>query len=297
MKFPIAIITHDAGAANHLFSWLERIEEKGEVFICAQGPSKIIFESQYKMLNRTLEYCVENASTIITGTGWASNVEHDARVLTNKYQKDSISLVDHWANYSARFVRNGVTQLPNEIWVVDEYALELAQKEFSEINVELINSHYLENQVKAIKALGLGNDLAPISILFLMEPVRDDWNKLYDSPELESFHYFMSNLSLITNQAYPNIIIKPHPSDNEGKYNHLLGDYSDYAITINTTQTLPYLLASVEIVAGCQTYAMVVALAAAKKVICVLPDYAPACALPHADIVKLSSLENEVLLG
>jgi hypothetical protein len=199
-------------------------------------------------------------------------------------------LIDHWANYQSRFIRNNNYQLPNEVWVVDKYALEIARDTFSNVDIKLINSHYLEQQVAEIDSYSVTKPKESEAILFLMEPVRDSWNTTNEPPEIESFRYFLSYLNLLTKLDGVRITIKPHPSDADGKYDYLLAENKQYCIEISSTDSLSSLLASSNIVVGCQTYAMVVALAADKKVICALPSYAPECILPHSEIIKLSSL-------
>ena len=44
--------------------------------------------------------------------------------------KKLFAFLDHWVNYQGRFVYKKRMVLPDEIWVVDKYAENLAQRQF-----------------------------------------------------------------------------------------------------------------------------------------------------------------------
>ena len=73
--------------------------------------------------------------SLLTGAGWASNLEHDARRLASVARIPSIAVIDHWVNYTQRVEREGVVILPEEIWVSDPYAAEIAKELFKGIAV------------------------------------------------------------------------------------------------------------------------------------------------------------------
>ena len=50
---------------------------------------------------------------------WQANCEKD--------WKEIGSLSDHWVNYQERFIKGGETQLPDEIWVGDAHAENMAR--------------------------------------------------------------------------------------------------------------------------------------------------------------------------
>ncbi len=45
---------------------------------------------------------MDKAASIITGTGWASDLEHSARLLAASHGKPTIAVIDHWVNYEAK---------------------------------------------------------------------------------------------------------------------------------------------------------------------------------------------------
>ena len=64
----------------------------------------------------------DTSSVVITGTGWSSDLEHQARKLAFSRNIPSVAVLDHWVNYRERFKRNGTSQLPGELWVSDAEA-------------------------------------------------------------------------------------------------------------------------------------------------------------------------------
>ena len=60
--------------------------------------------------------------------------------------------------------------------------------------------------------------------------------------------------------------------------------------SLDNSLTLAEAIAWSNVVAGCQTYAMVLALAAGRKVICSIPPKVANCVLPQTEIVKLADL-------
>ena len=86
------------------------------------------------------------------------------------------------------------------------------------------------------------------------------------------------------------IILKPHPPDLDDKYDYWFRSSSFANIYIEKKRGLASLLAWSDVVVGCETYAMVVALAVHKRFISSLPRYAHNCRLPHDKIERLNQI-------
>jgi hypothetical protein len=290
-----AIVAHDAGAANHIIAWLQSglLDEK-TTKLCLEGPALKIYQNiKPEFNNYSLEDALQNSIRLISGTGWSSNLEHQARVHANKLSIKSIAVIDHWVNYSLRFIRGGQQQLPDEIWVVDEYAHAIAKNTFPSISIVQQQNDYLNNQVFEIHQYQDIKNQEETCILFLMEPIRRSWGENPLPGEIQAFNYMLENLDSLLANNHNNrykIIIKPHPSDPEKKYQPWVDKYSELSISVNQNDSLAKLIAQADIVAGCETYAMAVALSSGKKVISTLPPYAPECCLPHKEIVHLAEM-------
>ena len=136
LRSPVAVVCHDAGAANLVFAWLREwaavgLLDQHEIRLLLQGPAEKAWQLEsvplLQIQSRTeLSSAVAGCQSVLTGTGWASSLEHDARQLAATLHIPSIAVIDHWVNYPQRFERDGVVVLPNQIWVSDGYAVELA---------------------------------------------------------------------------------------------------------------------------------------------------------------------------
>ena len=294
----IAVVAHDAGAANHIFSWLESgFVDINRVDLCVEGPaSKICRRLFPDFLNNDLDKSLSTASLLISGSGWASTLEHDARVIAKTNNLRSIAILDHWSGFKERFVWNGCEVLPDEAWVVDKYAFDIVKKELPGIPAVLQRNDFIESQLKEINKYSYKEKLGN-RVLYVMEPIRNNWSDEGKSGEIQALDYFIENIARLKLVGAVEIIIKPHPSDFKGKYNNWLAANKNINIRVDEVSTLASLIAWSEVVAGCQTYAMVVAIAAGKTVVSTLPPVSPTCDLPQKEIVHMSELVliNEVL--
>ena len=279
------MVCHDAGAANII---LEEIRAAPQVkwLPVMQGPAARLWaESGLDTLELlTTQAALQSANSVLTGTGWASNLEHEARLGATLLGLKSVAVIDHWVNYAARFERNGVVALPDEMWVTDTHAFDIASGCFVGHNIKLLPNRYLDAQVRSIAALSAS--LAG-QILYVLEPLRFSWPGCTQLGEFEALDYFVSNLSKFASEQWLQIRLRPHPSDAADKYKSWMAKNIEHGISIDTSLSLGEAIGRVQWVAGCETAAMVVALAAGRKVLSTLPPNAPRCRLPHAGILHL----------
>lgn len=284
---PLGVVCNDAGGANQIFSMIRRW---GGVpaFIAVEGPAKTIWMRDFSDIKPNSEsnlLWVNKVSTLITGTGWASYFEHKARLEAKRLGVHSIAVLDHWVNYPERFIRGGEMVLPDELWVVDSYAAELARQSFLNIPVNIKTDCYAEHEVASVAPI---LDSTPNELLYLLEPARSDWGR-EEPGEFQALRYFLQCVPQLGLPKGVVINLRPHPSDNSEKYNNFLCDNSDYSIRL-ACGTLAESLSQCRWVAGCQTYAMTLALRAGRAVYGTLPPWGPICALPHKGIVHLRSI-------
>jgi len=130
------------------------------------------------------------------------------------------------------------------------------------------------------------------NLLYLLEPIRSSWGEGVVNGEFAALDYLFQNLDVLGLNGSPTIRLRPHPSDPTDKYDQWIKQQGGVKITLDKSSTLAESIAWSDVVVGCQTYAMVVALAAAKKVFSSIPPWAPPCILPHEGIVKISEFKN-----
>ena len=120
----VALVAYDAGAAAHIASWFS--SSKKNLILYAEGPAKKLFEERLQhQMEESLASAIDKSSLVV-GTGWASDLEHRARQLAAVKNIPSVAVLDHWVNYPERFSREGRIQFPSELWVADAEARALA---------------------------------------------------------------------------------------------------------------------------------------------------------------------------
>ena len=288
----ISISCHDAGASNIIINWF-KVHSDYNLKLHLDGPAK---KQWHKSLPEAKTYDFESflndSELLISGTGWESNLEHNARKKASQANIYSVAVIDHWVNYKLRFERDQQTILPNEIWVTDKYAFDLAKKTFPEIQIRLLPNYYLEDITKKIKYLDSNKEKnkQDTNILYALEPIRDSWNSENNElGEFQALDFFISNICSISKSTKTNIKLRLHPSESASKYNQWV-EKQKLDIEISRNTDLASDISWADIVLGCQTYVLIIASEANKKVISSLPKHAPDFELPYEEILELRKI-------
>ena len=147
----ICLVSHDAGGGELLSSWAKN--NRGVFLYNIKGPALRIFKKKFKNFKNSNQKIIKKKTNIfITGTSKKSTHELSFIKYAKKRKIKSISIIDHWVNYKERFSRNNQEILPDEIWVTDKIALNLAKKIFN-IRVILKRNYYLMDFVKTFNDL------------------------------------------------------------------------------------------------------------------------------------------------
>ena len=174
----------------------------------------------------SLEAALEECDWLLCGTGWQSDFERVAILLGKEAKIKTIAFLDHWVNYTARFLDNGRVILPDEIWVGDEHAKEIAEKEFPEIRVALQPNPYVDDLMRELDVLkieGSDSSLNKGNILYVCEPVREHAlryhgdERYWGYTEEEALKYFLHHIPVLFFDV-TGIVLRPHPSEPAGKY-------------------------------------------------------------------------------
>lgn len=281
---PLAVVCHDAGATNLILPWLK--DWQGELRPVMMGPAATSWKQAFpdRPVLEDVAAALDGAGTLLSGTGWASTLEHDARVAAARQGLRSVAVLDHWVNYRPRFERDGVEQIPDELWVTDDDALRIAERTFPDLRITLRPNVYRDEQLsKIVPPPGDGN------ILYVLEPVRNDWGR--DMPgEFQALDYAIDHLAQISESATSQLILRPHPSETADKYRR----YVDFSarICFDASPDLATAIGRADIVIGVESYALTLALGANRRVFSTLPPWAPPLQLPHKDIVELRTLAS-----
>jgi hypothetical protein len=285
-----AIVANDAGSANHIISWLNsgEIDYNQSIFFMA-GPAEVIMKDSFpSFINNDLNYLANtDYSVLISGTGWSTNFEYESRRISKSKGIKTIAVIDHWANYEKRFIYDSCKLLPDEIWVTDKYAEELARNKFPECSIVIKNNTYLDCEVEEIHAR-TGFGMRKPCVTYVMEPIRVLWNDEDEAGEFQAFNYFYNNLDTLGINKETSVFIKPHPSDTKGKYDHLIINMNN--VYVDDESSLSTLIANSSMVVGCHTYAMIIALHAGCRVICSIPKGVNAFNLPYLEIERINEM-------
>jgi hypothetical protein len=281
---PVAVVCHDAGSANIILAELEA--SPGHYLPVMQGPAQELWRAAGYPSEQLLSLAtaLAQARSVLSGTGWASDLEHRARREARALGLRSAAVIDHWINYEERFERDGEVVLPDEFWVSDAEGFELASRCFAGAVIRQRPNLYLRRQLDAIKAAGKPD---PTRVLYLLEPIRYSWPGLSQAGEFEALEFLAAHLKLLKPSGSVRLRLRPHPSDPPGKYDAWLAVHHELDAAIDDKESLAEAIAAAQWVAGCETVALVVALAANRKVVATLPPQAPRCRLPQHGLLHL----------
>jgi hypothetical protein len=186
--------------------------------------------------------------------------------------------------------------LPDEIWVGDRIAEELAEKTFAGVRIRLVENPYFQDIREDLARFSKTAAPAPegLRVLYVCEPVREHARVLHGNErhlgyvEEEAIRYFLSNIAVL-GQPIDTIVIRPHPAEPANKYEWVRGEVN-LPIKMGGAKPLIEEILQCDIVVGCESMAMVVGLMAGKRVISCIPPGGRACHLPHPEIQHLACL-------
>lgn len=285
---PVAVACHDAGAANLLISWLQAMPWLHDgLRPVMQGPASSLWRQAFPAISpvENLNLALAGAGSVLSGTGWSSSLEHEARSLAAEAGLRSIAVIDHWVNYRERFVREGRCVLPDEIWVGDGDAAHIASRHFPGIPITRLPNLYLDGlsrQIGAPPAEGSGD------VLYLCEPTRNDWGHGVPG-EFQALDYFARHAALAGVSDTTRVRLRLHPSEPEGKYDAWIAAHRPVFMR-DDSASLADAMRGARWVAGCESFAMSIALHAGREVICALPPWAPEFRLPQQGIRQLRNI-------
>ncbi len=285
MMAKLAIISNDAGGSELISSWI-KYQDLDFIF-SLDGPAVDIFNRKLgKIKNLPIDIAIDASKTVITGTGWLSNHEYDGIVYSKNKNKKVISFLDHWVNYEERFIRDNLKVLPDELWVSDNYAFDIAKKIFPNEHIKLVHNYYMDDIVRDIKNI---DEVDGDQLLYILEPIRDNWEK--DQPgEFQALDYFIHMLPKLNLPKNLKIKLRLHPSENKKKYNDWIKSQCNIRLSIDDEKFLKKSISDSKWIAGCESFALTIALNAKRKVFCTLPPWSHNCRLPYDEIINLSEI-------
>lgn len=290
-------------------AWLSPLQPQLRLYLT--GPAEPIFRARLRAATGvfpTVEEALSGAQVLISGTGWASDLEHQARRLARQRGIPSVAVLDHWLNYRERFQREGDEQLPDALWVADADAAALASAFFPNVPVLQLPNHWLEGLCSTVQALRSKTNPQPRRparrLLYLLEPIRVPWSqgpgRASEPGEIQGLRYWLQQLPHLIEQGWvapqhqlEALALRPHPSEPVGMYNALIAEAAaSWPIQLDRAPALAEALAWADAAFGCETQALVAAMACNLPAFSTVPPWAPPCRLPQATLHHLSRLEG-----
>lgn len=294
----IAIFCHDPGGAELISSWVNQNKKNYQFFFYLKGPAIKIFQKKikkisiYKNIRKALL-----ADIFLCGSGWKTTFELDGLILGKKYKKKTIVFLDYWKNYKRRFKKKKYF-LPDIFWVPDNYAKTRAELEFKNSKI-IVKKNYFFLDLKKLylkKSIKKKKKLRDKIILYLSEPISEHsikWfarKNFWRYDEFGALKFFLENYHNIFKNI-KKIILRPHPSEKLNKYDNFFPKFSHKVkIEVNNEVDLMTQICESDIIIGCQTTAMVLALFLKKKVFCSIPPKGKKSDLPFKNILYLRDM-------
>ncbi len=292
------IVSHDTGGAEVVSSWVRRNPQHSYRY-CLKGPAVSVFKKRIGDYSvepeSSLEVIVEWSDFILTGTSWASCLEKQAIKLAKKNGIKVFSFMDHWMDYSQRFILDDEKEMPDEIWVGDEYALQLAKEQLPKECINLVPNPFFEDIKEELSSIATPERTDNrVRILYICEPRIEPSQRLYGIPdywgytEFEALENYLKHvLELIARERIETICIRKHPSEEEGKYNYVCGSFENLPLSFSKGASIYEDCKWADWVVGCDSMAMVIGLMAGKEVFSCIPSWGKPGMLPHKEIKKL----------
>lgn len=283
---PIHVVTHDAGAAEHIFYWLthllgEQILKKDDLTLSAHGPSLSILRSEFGALESLTapgrKASIVGAASLLAGTGWASDVEWSA---INEYQArgaKTAAVIDHWVNFEERMQRNGNQARPDKYLVVDGEAEAIACRIWGVASVQRLPDlkfQYFKKQ--------FDGSLPKHTVLYAAEPFPAEWSDRAGK-ELEVLSYALSGLQT-SGLEFENLIVRPHPAESMEKYLTFSRKIENISINVTREQPLADILSRALAVVSADSSLLVLAIKLGIPAFCSLPPQFGRSRLPHQQI-------------
>lgn len=295
-KKKVCVVCHDSGGANLIAHYLFQFNY--DIIFVLAGPAQDIFKKVFGEIKISSSFSeLKKVDIVICGSG-NTDWEWTGLILAKRIKKHVVVVFDHWTNYQNRLSRTkhrlkqltrSFSILPNSLWVFDSHAKLLAQSKFPRIQVEIKPNFYLNTIVDEVQAYdnSIKKTKEVFNVLYLCQPIYNKWGLGREIEEFQALNYFKKKLKKIANYKITRITLRLHPSELEIKYEPWVEANKNLLIEFDQNFSLSNSISSSDLVVGCSSYAMVVALESGRKVYSSIPPWADEFRLPLKKIISL----------
>lgn len=270
MEELIGVVCNDAGGANLVARICKQEKKTYEYFLT--GPAIRIFQELLGIKSEVkIEQFMENCTQFLCGTSGLANTEREVIQKAKLMGKKTTAVLDHWINYEARFKVNEELILPDEIWVVDEFAFEMAKKLFHGTQVQQIENLYVSEFVQNYKQFSRDSRVSTLNRVLYLSEGFDEFNSNSLQGRSIDLEYFETFLEVKDFQFIhkPQVFLRLHPSEAEAKFCHYQNLFSNL-ILADATMPLFKQFAGVDAVIGVSSMGLVLSAACGIRTISLL---------------------------
>ncbi len=194
------------------------------------------FKTEIRIVNQDFKQIVDkiNPDLIFTGTSYTSDIERRFIKIAQNQNIPCYSFVDHWTSISKRFVaKDGEMILPDQVWVIDERARQIAIKEgIIEKKIIISGNPYHDWLRKWKPTISKAAHLSQIQIpvkgrkvlLYAPDPLSNiNGLEIYGFDELSAtsalVDLFEKNKTELNGWL---VLVKAHPNQNRDKLNKII---------------------------------------------------------------------------
>ncbi|MEJ2045373.1 MAG: hypothetical protein P8X89_19095 [Reinekea sp.] len=269
VKPTVLVCAHDAGGANLLFAWARRAQRHITIVQWVAGPAEKIFADTFVTFTGWTE-----VDCLVTGSGWQSDFERNALEQVKKRSKQTITLLDHWANYKARFLQPDASFVfPDQLLVVDHEAYCKANAElgYEVSRIRRLPNYYWREIGKQVEGS------CPTQYLLALEPIR------HEAINETALYHRVKDKLLLEKITDDQLIVRPHPSQQDDDVHGILNSLSLDPSCLSKHDLSDDLKLSHTVI-GFQTAVLALALFCHKRAISFFPTAIAPSVLPHSDI-------------
>jgi len=304
----IAFVFSDAAGANICMALAKMCKKENKITTLLFSNKKY---SSTEFENLTITETVPSFKSlgvdcVFSGTSHPFSSDHfEVTCIKNAVSEKiyTISFIDHWANFKLRFDGLNVTEYPDEIWVVDETAKELAVEEGLPSEKIVLKPNPYHYYLKHLWQPQYSNknyfEIFQIPtngfhILFAPDPlsIRDGKEKAGFTEE-DALKDLLSSISGLGDEIY--LIVKCHPLQPMGNLIEIIQKNKNQNCFLIKDADAVELIHASDIVVGFYSNLLLEADVLGKKVIRYFPGHAEADLLKHKKGLKKVHNKNELI--
>jgi hypothetical protein len=248
----IVFVCQDAGPAKYLLEVQKMLSLPSKVL--ASNLARVIFRESGVDPVDDLEIILD-ASLIITGTSLGFGIEKQIIQKAKENNIKTVSVIEHWSNYSGRFFVEGDYMYPDWIILNDQLALNQAIRDGLPKDKLIVGGNILLE--KLIKAPSHHSNSNSKKILFISEELTSLYQEGYEDYGYDQFETLSDLRQFIPTEYF--IEVKLHPEESPNAYRQRFGDIFKYHknLTLKEIEEYEYVIGMKSMLLlelGCQNF-------------------------------------------